>query len=292
MLKSMTGFGSASLENDKLSVSVEIKTLNSKFLDAIIRLPKTFSDKEIELRNSLTDRLERGKVVATIDYQELGASEPKVKINTELVHKYYNELKALNDELDAGSTDLLRMATQMPQAVENVIDNGSNEEEWKMILTVVDEAVAKCKKFREEEGATLEGKIRENIDVISTLLDQVKERDPERVQNIKDRIKNNLEEFLMSEKIDENRFEQEIIYYIEKLDITEEKVRLGTHLQYFLETIDSPQASGKKLSFISQEIGREINTIGSKANDAVIQKLVVQMKDELEQIKEQILNIL
>lgn len=288
----MTGFGSASLENEKLSVSVEVKTLNSKFLDAIVRLPKAFSDKEIELRNSLTERLERGKVVTSIDYQELGTSEPKVRINKDLVKKYYQDLKALNDELGAGSEDLFRMATQMPQAIEHITDNDSKEDEWKMILKAVDEAVAKCQKFREEEGATLEGKIRENIAKIAELLEEVKKYDPERIKNIKERIRNNIEEFMLAEKIDENRYEQELIYYIEKLDINEEKVRLGTHLDYFIETIKHPKANGKKLSFISQEIGREINTIGSKANDATVQKLVVQMKDELEQIKEQILNIL
>lgn len=292
MLKSMTGFGSATLENTKFRISVDIKSLNSKFLDINVRIPRTFNDKEIEIRNLISEALVRGKVGISIEFQELSASEPKVSINKALVKEYVTQLRDVANELNTNDSEIFKLAIGMPQAVENVVGDSSNEEEWTALKTVIQEALDKCNQFRLTEGQTLQSKIQKNIEVIDDLLVKVNEQDPIRVENLRKRVSGRIAEFLADENIDKNRFEQEMIYYIEKLDITEEKVRLKTHLDYFLTTITSKKANGKKLNFIAQEIGREINTTGSKANDVNIQHHVVQMKEELEQIKEQLSNIL
>lgn len=292
MLKSMTGFGTATVEESNFKAVVEVKSLNSKFLDANIRLPRAFNDKELEVRNMLTNALERGKVSLSIDFAELSDSKPKVKVNKAIVKAYFDELSETAATLGVSNDDAFRMAMQMPQATEPILENEDSSLIWEGIKSTIEEALANCEKFRLQEGKVLESKIASYIEVIAQMLEKVNERDPERVKTIKERIKQRIKDLKEDDAFDQNRFEQEMIYYIEKLDISEEKVRLKAHLNYFLKTLDSDQANGKKLGFISQEIGREINTIGSKANDAEIQKYVVQMKEELERIKEQVLNIL
>lgn len=290
-LKSMTGFGKAVSEIPGKKITVEIRSLNSKQLDLNVRMPYYYKEKELELRNEMAKQLERGKVDISI-YSESTQEALPVALNKELAKTYYNELKNLSSELHESSSDLLALALKMPdvmKAEREVVD--FDEAEWKLVKTAVDKAVEAFQKFRDDEGRTLENEFKHRIGIIIGLLGQVLELDGARVDNIKKRIKNNIEEVIDQSKIDQNRFEQELIYYIEKLDITEEKLRLKTHLDYFTATMKEP-AAGRKLGFISQEIGREINTIGSKANDAGVQKLVVQMKDELEKIKEQMLNVL
>lgn len=292
MLKSMTGFGTATIEEDGFKAVVEVKTLNSKFLDTNIRLPKAFNDKELEIRNILTNVLERGKVNLNIDFAELSDSKPKVKINKAIVKSYFEELNQMANELGVSNEDTFRMAMQMPQATEPILDSEDNSAVWEKVKGVINEALSICDAFRVREGKELESKIASYIHVIAEMLENVTAKDPERVKMIKDRVEQRIKDLKEDDAFDKNRFEQEMIYYIEKLDISEEKVRLKTHLDYFLKTLESDQANGKKLGFISQEIGREINTIGSKANDAGIQQYVVRMKEELEKIKEQVLNIL
>jgi uncharacterized protein (TIGR00255 family) len=288
----MTGFGAFSAENDTLFVAVEIKSLNSKFLDLNLRLPKDFLDKEVEIRNYINQTIERGKVAFSIDVQNKVLVKPKVFVNKELLKLYFEDLQASAAYVGAESTDLFKLALQMPKVIESDYATEENPEEWAFILSVIAQAVEKFNAFRIQEGKAIADKFREYIQVIDAQLQLVTEKDPQRVESIRNRIQTHLEEHLKSESIDKNRFEQEMIFYIEKLDISEEKVRLKNHLNYFLETLQSKDSNGKKLGFIAQEIGREINTIGSKANDSDIQRFVVQMKEELEKIKEQSLNIL
>ncbi|SFX98048.1 TIGR00255 family protein [Cytophaga hutchinsonii ATCC 33406] len=289
----MTGYGSQTAENDKISVTVEIKSLNSKFLDLNLRLSKEYSDRELEIRNLLNNTVERGKVGLSIDVQSKGGVKPKVFINRELVALYYKDLKETADAIGiVDSSDLFKLALQMPKAMESEVENPDNTEDWLLIQKVLLDAIAKCNEFRTDEGNTLALKFKEYIKTIADCLTQVEVFDPQRIEAIRTRIRQHFDEFSKSEQLDNSRFEQELIFYIEKLDISEEKVRLRSHLNYFLESMDIPEPSGKKLGFIAQEIGREINTIGSKANDANIQRYVVQMKEELEKIKEQALNIL
>ncbi len=288
----MTGYGSHTAENDKISVTVEIKSLNSKFLDLNLRLSKEYSDRELEIRNLLNNTIERGKVGLNIDVQSKGGIKAKVFINRELVALYYNDLKETAASVGATDSDLFKLALQMPKAMESEAENIDNTEEWLLIQKVLNEAIAKCNAFRQDEGNTLALKFKEYIQTIGDCLAKVETFDPQRIEAIRTRIRQHFDEYSKSEQLDNSRFEQELIFYIEKLDISEEKVRLRSHLNYFLESMDIPEPSGKKLGFIAQEIGREINTIGSKANDANIQRFVVQMKEELEKIKEQALNIL
>lgn len=290
MFKSMTGYGSAVSETDKLDINVEIKSLNSKFLDLNLKLPKEFADKEIEVRALVSKTLERGKISLQIDLQQKGEVKAKVSINKELVKQYYKDLLETADFLGAEKSDLFKIALQMPRAVDSMEDEQS-EEEWLKVLSVIQNAVQKCDSFRLDEGKVLAEKFKEYITKIHNLLEKIKELDPERINIVRERILSHFSNYNLADVMEKARFEQELIYYIEKLDITEEKVRLQNHLDYFLETM-ATENSGKKLGFISQEIGREINTIGSKANDSRIQKLVVEMKEELEKIKEQAMNIL
>lgn len=288
----MTGFGNARTENDKFRVVVEVKTLNSKFLDSNLRIPKVFSDKEIEIRNLLSKTLVRGKTNFSLEFSSVGDSQPTASLNAKVIKKYFEELKAISSDLGASDVDLFKIATSLPSAIDTSNDDVISEEDWKIVLNTIDQAVIKCDTFRKEEGAILEAKLSEYIDNISANLIEIEKHDPERIANVKTRIREKITEVIESEKIDESRFEQELIYYIEKLDINEEKVRLQKHLTHFKEVLKDKEDSGKKLGFISQEIGREINTIGSKANEANLQRLVVGMKEELEKIKEQSLNIL
>jgi uncharacterized protein (TIGR00255 family) len=294
MITSMTGFGTANFENDDLIVVAEIKTLNSKFLDVNFRLPRNFpADKEMELRNLLKDHLERGKVNAVLDFQYKGNTNLAVNINRDIFKAYYLNLKKLADELGSGSEDVFRVVSLMPDVMTQEIKReDSNGTDWAIIKQTFTQALNQCHTFRLDEGKALAISFVDCLKAIEDRLQRIKEYDPKRIENIRERIQSRMNELQNNELFDKNRFEQEMIYYIEKLDITEEKVRLQNHLDYFLETLHSPEGNGRKLNFISQEMGREINTIGSKANDAEVQRLVVEMKEELEKIKEQSLNIL
>lgn len=291
MIKSMTGYGTVNHESEHLKASVEVKTLNSKFLDLNLRLPRAFSDKELEIRKIVSDILERGKVSLTIEYLDPNGSAGSLSINQTLFVAYYNQLKALAQEVQADTRDLFKLALQSPEVMASGDKLEDNSTSWELLKVEVREALVKCDEFRVKEGASLQVQLEASIKNIGELLENVIAQDPLRIENIRNRIRQNIEELSLSGVGDENRLEQEIIYYIEKLDINEEKVRLRSHLDYFIEIMHMPSSQGKKLGFISQEIGREINTIGSKANDALIQKYVVGMKEELEKIKEQLLNI-
>ncbi|HWY10598.1 MAG TPA: YicC/YloC family endoribonuclease [Bacteroidia bacterium] len=289
MLKSMTGFGKATKEFEKRTVTVEIRSLNSKGMDLSFRLSNTYREYELELRSEITRLLERGKVDLTV-YVESKAIETPVEINSDLAKEYHKKIKQLAAELNEPATDALYQVLKMPDVLRSE-RREADENEWKEIKTVITAAIESLNKFRSEEGRSIEKDFTEHLEIIKTSLDKIIELDKSRIAGIKDRIKGNLTEVIGADKIDANRFEQELIYYIEKLDINEEKVRLKTHLDYFLTTMKEP-SGGRKLNFIAQEIGREINTIGSKANHAEMQKLVVLMKDELEKIKEQTSNVL
>lgn len=288
----MTGYGVANLENDSYIIHAEVKTLNSKFLDLSLKYPRQFADKEIELRNLISERLERGKVNLTLDFSTKSYDELPIEINEVLFRKYFEKYKSLADQVGETIPDLVKLALQSPSVSTTVTEKSQQPEEWDTAKKVLLEAVEKCLEYRKDEGAALLVKLNENIQVISDGLNRIKEEEPRRKQKIKDKIRNHFSEWMEERDFDQNRFEQELIYYFEKLDITEEIVRLETHLNYFRKILGSGESQGKKLGFISQELGREINTIGSKANDVVIQQLVIQMKDELEKIKEQSLNIL
>lgn len=291
MVKSMTGFGKFATEIPGKKIAVEIRSLNSKSLDLNLRLPYLYKEKELELRSDISKQIERGKVDFTL-YMEIVQESLPVSINADLVKGYYRELKNLSEQLGENNTDILPIVLKMPEVMKPEKEVAElSDDEWQQVKKTVDNAIAAFQKFRQDEGKVLEKDFLGRVGIISELLAEVEQKDGKRVEGIKARIKNNIEEVVEKEKMDKNRFEQELIYYIEKLDITEEKLRLKTHLNYFLNTMSEP-SSGRKLGFISQEIGREINTIGSKANDADIQKIVVRMKDELEKIKEQLLNVL
>jgi uncharacterized protein (TIGR00255 family) len=296
MLKSMTGFGTATVEANGLSATAEVKTLNSKFLDIFCRLPRSYSDREIEVRNLLTQQLERGKVEFNLTVSRAAELRPAVTVNRPLVTAYLNDLRETANAAGLGTSDdeLFRVAMTMPNVL--LTDSASNadtaQEDWGLIQQAVNDAIARCGEFRNQEGASLEGKFREYIQTITDRLADVETQDVQRIPAVRERLRSNIADLLGNEEFDRNRFEQELVYYVEKFDISEEKVRLKNHLSYFLDVLATEEANGKKLNFIAQEIGREINTIGSKANDAVIQRFVVQMKDELEKIKEQTMNVI
>jgi len=292
MVKSMTGYGLAGVENDTFIISVEVKTLNSKFLDLSIRSPKQFSDKEHEIRNIVSKVLDRGKVNLTIDFTNKAGTDIPIAINEDLFQSYYKKYRKLANDAGAESEDFFKLALQSPGVISNLVEKTSESEEWEAVKNVIEEALVKCDQFRIDEGNVLASKFLENLAVIREGLSQIRISDPIRKERIRLRIRSNFKDWLEENDFDKNRFEQELIYYFEKIDITEEIVRLETHLNYFEKNLVEDNNQGKKLGFISQEIGREINTIGSKANDAEIQKFVVVMKDELEKIKEQTLNIL
>ena len=292
MIKSMTGFGQASLNKDELNLVVEVKSLNSKFFDLNLRLPRVFSEKELEIRNLVADKLERGKISVSVDMQQTGKAEVRQQYNEVLFVAYYAELKKLADKTMANYDGLFELALNSPDVIVGGGKDELNAPLWESFQKVLTEAIAKCDHFRVTEGKALEVKLAEYIRSIETGLKRAEELDPQRIERVRTRIKGNLVEFLGSEGIDMNRLEQELMFYIEKLDIHEERVRLSTHLNYFLKLLAEPQSNGKKLGFLAQEIGREINTIGSKANDAEMQKAVVMMKEELEKIKEQLGNVL
>ena len=286
MIHSMTGFGKASLQLPTKKITVEIKSLNSKGLDLNTRMPSVFREMELGLRNQISQRLERGKVDFSL-YVEVTGEETTSKINVPIVKGYINQMKAVIPNAD--ETELMKMAVRMPDALKTERDE-IDENEWKQIQTVIDEALENIANFRKDEGASLEKEFQLRIGNINNLMNEAVSYDAERVETVKTRLRTALDELKVN--VDENRFEQELIFYLEKYDITEEKVRLGNHLSYFLETLNGTEANGRKLGFITQEMGREINTMGSKSNHSEMQKLVVMMKDELEKIKEQVLNVL
>jgi uncharacterized protein (TIGR00255 family) len=291
MIKSMTGYGIAVSDSGGNKYTVEIKSLNSKFLELSLRIPKAFSDKEFQLRTECNKQIERGKVNFTLTVEQADTVTTAAGIDTALLKHYYQQLKQVSDELNEPAGNLLQLALGLPEVVKFEEDTIS-EEEWKKVEGTFQQALAAFQKFRSDEGAVLEQDLKHRINLILKNLEQVELEDPKRVPVIRERLNQFLNEVVSPEKVDQNRFEQELIYYIDKLDITEEKIRLKSHCDYFLQTLKGADANGKKLGFISQEIGREINTLGSKANDATIQKLVVGMKEELEKIKEQLLNVL
>jgi uncharacterized protein (TIGR00255 family) len=287
----MTGFGKASAEFTQKKISIEIKSLNSKSLDLNTRLPWLYREKESDLRNLISQKLDRGKIDLTISIDVLD-SEIVPVINKNVVKNYFIQLKDIAGELGINADDqLLSTIMRLPDALRTEKQE-LDEEEWNLVSKKVLEAVGQLDEYRAEEGRSIEQDLRKCLDRILGHLGEIGRYEGERITRIRERIGSSLAENLKTENIDRNRFEQELIFYLEKLDINEEKVRLRRHCEYFIEKIDSDPPNGKILNFISQEIGREINTIGSKANDASIQKLVVMMKDELEKIKEQSLNVL
>ena len=286
MIQSMTGFGKASLQLPTKKITVEVKSLNSKGLDLNVRMPSVYREMELGLRNIISQKLERGKVDFSI-YIEITGEETSSKINVPIVKGYINQMKAVIPNAD--ETELMKMAVRMPDALKTERDE-IDENEWNEILKVVDDAMKNIASFRVDEGKSLENEFIMRIENIRYFMNQAVSMDAERIETVKNRLRTALVE--LEANVDENRFEQELIFYLEKYDITEERVRLENHLNYFIETIAGTEANGRKLGFITQEIGREINTMGSKSNHSEMQKLVVMMKDELEKIKEQVLNVL
>lgn len=287
----MTGYGKAQCDTPNKKITIEIKSLNSKQIDINTKIPYVYNEKDIEIRTLLSQKLQRGKVVISIIEEKTG-KESNYSLNKELAKKYYSELKSLASEINEKTeTDYLSMITHFPEVLQQEKEE-LDKNEWMQIQNCINEAIDELDKFRMVEGKSLEKDFIDRIVLIKKLLSEVDNYEGERIVNLKKRFRKNLTNFLEENKIDESRFEQEVLYYIEKIDVTEEKIRLSKHLDYFIETINESVSQGKKLNFISQEIGREINTLGSKANDVDIQKIVVQMKDELEKIKEQLMNIL
>lgn len=287
----MTGYGLTVKDFAKAKYTVEVKSLNSKFLELSLKLPKAFSDKEFMLRTELSKQIERGKVNVNITVEYPETALKTAVINQELLKVYYQQLKSAADQFGDNGSNLLQMALNFPEVVQYEND-GISEDEWKLLQQTIEEALKNFQKFRLDEGNILKQDLVLRINNILTSMKLVEEQEPNRISVIRERLNNYLEEAVGRENIDQNRFEQELIFYIDKLDITEEKIRLKSHCDYFLAALEDKDANGKKLGFISQEIGREINTMGSKANDARIQQLVVGMKEELEKIKEQLLNVL
>ena len=291
MLKSMTGYGIAVTDFASAKYTVEIKSLNSKFLELALKLPKSFADKEFVLRNECSKQIERGKVNVSITVEYTEVQKKTASIDSDLLQTYYKQLRDVADRLNDTGSNLLQMALNFPDVVKYEEDTISDDE-WIQMHKTFQAAMRDFQKFRSDEGGVLQEDLIFRIKSIYESLQKIEVEAPKRIPLIKERFAIMLEDHVGKENVDQNRLEQELIFYIDKLDITEEKIRLKSHCDYFLETLKSPDANGKKLGFISQEIGREINTIGSKANDAHIQQLVVGMKEELEKVKEQLLNVL
>ncbi|MDO9276637.1 MAG: DUF1732 domain-containing protein [Lutibacter sp.] len=285
MIHSMTGYGKTVLQLPTKKITIELKSLNSKNLDLNIRVPGYYREKELDIRKQLATELVRGKIDFSI-YIEDNGGEFSSKINEKMVKEYMTQLRSI---VDSDEIELLKMAIRLPDAFKSQREE-LDEQEWNQIENGILETIEKINEYRIDEGKALHADFVLRISIIEILLERVVEMDPLRIEQVKNKLRKSIAE--LETKIDESRFEQELIYYIEKLDITEEKVRLKNHLEYFIKELNEDVSNGKKLAFITQEIGREINTIGSKSNLANMQKLVVQMKDELEKIKEQNLNVL
>jgi uncharacterized protein (TIGR00255 family) len=292
MMVSMTGFGKTTCDIDGKSIAIEIKSLNSKQLDIYCRLPNKYKDKDIEIRNIVSSKLKRGKIDIIISLDNVDSATSS-KINVALVKDYYDQLKEIDSKLGIQSDDTTLLSTIMrfPEVMKTDKEE-LEDKEWKIFTGKVEEALEMVDNFRNQEGAALEKDIMARIQLIEDLLVTIQPFENERMQKLREKINSSFNELIDKEKIDTNRFEQEMIYYLERLDITEEKVRLKNHCYFFRDVCKAEDQAGKKLGFIAQEIGREINTIGSKANHSEIQKIVVQMKDELEKIKEQLMNVL
>ena len=289
MLLSMTGFGRATATYKDKDISIEVRSLNSKFTDIRMKVSQNYRDRESELRKILIDNIERGKIELSIDTRSAGGDE-EYALNNALLKKYYVELSKVAEELKIPQSDLLPAILRLPNVV-SPATNTLDEEEWKAITDALHIAIKNFNNFRREEGKVIEADMQLRITNIQKYLDQITPYEADRVTKLKAKLLKNLEENFSKDRVDQNRYEQEVIYYLEKIDITEEKVRLGQHCKYYLEQLATDtQLKGKKLSFISQEIGREINTLGAKAYSSDIQKLVVKMKDDLEKVKEQVAN--
>lgn len=287
----MTGYGLASADQENTKFVVEIKSLNSKFLELNLKLPRAYADKELMLRNICSKEIERGKVNVSINIERSEENLKGATINAALLSKYYKQLEAINTDLGANSSNLLQAVLSFPDVI-SYTEEVVNEGEWDLLQQTFQAALANFNQFRADEGATLQLDLELRIKNILDFFAQIEVLAPLRIPQIRARLSQFLEEHAGKVNVDQNRLEQELIYYIDKLDITEEKIRLKSHCDYFTEALKSKDANGKKLGFISQEIGREINTMGAKANDAQIQQLVVGMKEELEKIKEQLLNVI
>lgn len=293
MLKSMTGYGVASKEAHAVKYTVEIKSLNSKFLELHLRIPRLLSAIDLEIRNEVSKALLRGKVTLTITAEYADPSILASGINRPLFEKYFRELQELAQSVEYQPVDLFQQALAMPEVISDDIEQEKiNESEKNLIFETITEAILQFNSFRQTEGEVIRKDIEQRVYTILTGLSEVETQEVKRIPLIRERIANLLEEWVGKDKVDNNRFEQEMIYYIDKIDITEEKVRLRSHCDYFVKVLNSDESNGKKLGFITQEMGREINTLGSKANHADIQQVVIGMKEELEKIKEQLLNVL
>jgi uncharacterized protein (TIGR00255 family) len=290
MVKSMTGYGKAECEFSHKKVTIEIKSLNSKSIDLNTRISQIFREKDLEIRRILSDRLIRGKVDFILYTESLG-DESTAKINAGIVKSYYKQMEQITADLDVPlNSNILQTILTLPEVVKNEREE-LNDQEWKSILASIGEAIEAVDLFRIQEGAILKQDLVSNVQSITSLLSEVEQYEDERVSRIKEKIYEGLKDISI-EQLNQNRLEQEMIFYLEKMDVNEEKVRLLNHCNYFLETLEVDESVGKKLGFIAQEIGREVNTLGSKANHTEMQKLVIRMKDSLERIKEQLLNVL
>lgn len=291
MLKSMTGYGKATCLYKNKAVTIELRAVNSKQLDISTRMPGFYKEKDIEMRNEISRVCERGKIDLLLNVEQTEISE-QLQINTPVVKAYFSQIKNLAIEMNVPvSEQLLLSVLRMPDTMK-ANQPTLDDEESNALMTCLKDALSAFTAFRQQEGQALAGDIIDRVKLVESLLIEIEPFEKGRIEKVRERLQRNLSEFVPAESIDANRFEQEIIYFLEKLDITEEKVRLRNHCSYFVETIKESNSPGRKLGFIAQEMGREINTIGSKANDSDIQKYVVQMKDELEKIKEQLLNVL
>lgn len=291
MIFSMTGYGRATRTFGDKSVTIEVRALNSKLTDIRFKMPSNYKEREIDLRRIVTEQAERGKIDVSINVTSLVGDDDTV-INKDLFRRYYKEIKQLTTELGVPDSDILMAILRLPNIVGGN-DDGVPDEEWQMTLGTLEDALAEFKKFRHTEGGALAKELQLRSDNIVRLLAEIEPFEKERVVKLRQRLKQNLDDFMSKDNIDENRFEQEVLFYLEKMDVTEEKVRLTQHCKYFNEMLAEKNNSskGRSLNFISQEMGREINTLGSKAYSSDIQRVVVQMKDELEKIKEQVANL-
>ena len=290
MIQSMTGFGKAEGQLDSKKVTIQLKSLNSKQTDVTVKVPSSFKEKELSYRKILAEQLNRGKVEMYLSYEAV-ESAASYSIDQKLFKSYFTQLTELENNLNTTSGDLFASILKLPDVVKNT-EEELEASEWKKVEEILIQAIESLIEFRQEEGKSLEKDLSNQISAIDELLQEALKYDAERTEIVRERLRSNLDDLEQKEKVNEDRFEQEMIYYLEKYDISEEKVRLKTHCDYFKKTMAEDRGQGKKFGFISQEIGREINTLGSKANHAEMQKLVVQMKDHLEKIKEQVLNVL
>lgn len=286
----MTGFGKAEGVVANKKIVIQIKSLNSKQSDINAKLPNLFRDKELTYRKLIADGLTRGKIELTISYENL-ETQSTYQINGDLLKDYYRQLKTISNELGADEKGIMEVVTKFPDVLKSQIEE-LNPDEWKSIEAILMDAIKDINAFRAQEGLSLEADLKQQVEKINNLLHEALKFEHERIETVKERLKTNLEELEQKSSFNQERYEQELIYYIEKYDISEEKVRLQTHCDYFIACMNDEAGQGKKLGFISQEMGREINTLGSKANHAEMQKIVVEMKDALEKIKEQVLNVL